>query len=580
MKFWLLLVLLFMFSFVSADTVDICDCDMCGTTLNYVQTRESYNYCIIDSDCTQSFVKNRLFSSTLTSGIGWYGPGLDGPLYEFSSPNTCTTPGGCVSPVYLNSESSYGMLTIPANTYPVGPVFVGEWNGCGGGGEVYGFNWNYIEPFGEMPMYNADCATDEVCHVVSDRLGRLFYGRVAVSASQASNSFYEDTLGPNSILISDDSEVRGIIEFDIPANTFGPGEVSLHVYDLIEGVPISGQSGGSAILSFTGPGPEPLSITVFPESCYVDVGCAIAITVDGEIDFVNHEIGFYGSGSLGPIGLEENGVEIYSNVIYYTLPANFFNAGELTVSYSDFGSGELDSEIIIMLSPGCVPDGCNGHCPSGCTAVEDPDCSLSGCCGDLLIDPSENCEIGMDSFPVTGDDDLNGENCTTQGFDLGVLFCAADCSFDNSFCDYSATEECGDNIIQTPNDDGLNEICDGIDLGGEDCTTQGFDFGTLDCLTDCTGFDTGGCDSPTPDPAPIAGPDEYLVYGSCVDDNSGDQYGVSTWTLYAGNGSVLNTSSSLCVLYSSEVPFSGVFGILLFLVLIFGFYFKESYLNK
>ena len=65
------------------------------------------------------------------------------------------------------------------------------------------------------------------------------------------------------------------------------------------------------------------------------------------------------------------------------------------------------------------------------------------------------------------------------------------CSID---LDCVAEEQiCGDNNIQTPNDDGLNEICDGIDLGGEDCTTQGFDFGTLDCLTDCTGFDTSGC---------------------------------------------------------------------------------------
>jgi len=45
---------------------------------------------------------------------------------------------------------------------------------------------------------------------------------------------------------------------------------------------------------------------------------------------------------------------------------------------------------------------------------------------------------------------------------------------------------CGDGII-----DG-GEVCDGENLGGEDCTSLGFDGGELACDIDCT-FDTSGC---------------------------------------------------------------------------------------
>ena len=99
------------------------------------------------------------------------------------------------------------------------------------------------------------------------------------------------------------------------------------------------------------------------------------------------------------------------------------------------------------------------------------------------------------------------------------------------------------------------------------------------CPSGCTALNDNDCSAPSSPPP--AGPNEYLVYdGECVDDGSGDQYGVTTWTLYAGNGSVLDDDSSLCVLYSSNAPFLGLYSILLFFIFIFGFYFRESYLNN
>jgi len=52
---------------------------------------------------------------------------------------------------------------------------------------------------------------------------------------------------------------------------------------------------------------------------------------------------------------------------------------------------------------------------------------------------------------------------------------------------YSNPPVCGNNILE------YGETCDGSDLNGESCLSQGFDAGTLNCLNDCSGFDTNSC---------------------------------------------------------------------------------------
>ncbi|HEY7617840.1 MAG TPA: hypothetical protein VH744_13625, partial [Terriglobales bacterium] len=37
------------------------------------------------------------------------------------------------------------------------------------------------------------------------------------------------------------------------------------------------------------------------------------------------------------------------------------------------------------------------------------------------------------------------------------------------------------------------EVCDGADLAGETCQTQGFDSGALACAPGCAAFDTNAC---------------------------------------------------------------------------------------
>jgi len=50
-----------------------------------------------------------------------------------------------------------------------------------------------------------------------------------------------------------------------------------------------------------------------------------------------------------------------------------------------------------------------------------------------------------------------------------------------------AVQQCGNNYIEG------SEVCDGNDLAGENCASQGFDSGNLACLSTCSGYDTSSC---------------------------------------------------------------------------------------
>ncbi len=127
-----------------------------------------------------------------------------------------------------------------------------------------------------------------------------------------------------------------------------------------------------------------------------------------------------------------------------------------------------------------------------------PDCTfdVSGClagpeCGDgeLQPDGGELCDCGGAGSPCTPAQ-LGGEDCTGQVSPVGTPFTGGTlrcntpdvCSFDTALCTY-----CGDGLRNGP------EACDGPDLGGQTCASQGFDGGTLKCFNNCT-LDTSGCE--------------------------------------------------------------------------------------
>ncbi|NVB42394.1 hypothetical protein G6O69_31515 [Pseudenhygromyxa sp. WMMC2535] len=109
-------------------------------------------------------------------------------------------------------------------------------------------------------------------------------------------------------------------------------------------------------------------------------------------------------------------------------------------------------------------------CANDCTLFSNA-CST---CGDGQLAATEACD----------GNNFGGLTCTDLGYASGSLSCASDCSqvFEDG-CE--ASVQCGNGLI----DDG--EACDGGNLNGETCLTQGFDGGSLSC-SNCV-FDTTAC---------------------------------------------------------------------------------------
>lgn len=112
------------------------------------------------------------------------------------------------------------------------------------------------------------------------------------------------------------------------------------------------------------------------------------------------------------------------------------------------------------------------HCNNNCKI------DTLGCytCGDGVVHPAEACD----------GDNFGQQTCASLGLGAGTLSCADDCqTIDTSGC--TATPMCGDGVVNAP-----MEACDGMDLGGQTCVSQGFETGTLGCTIACQ-FDTTGC---------------------------------------------------------------------------------------
>ena len=175
--------------------------------------------------------------------------------------------------------------------------------------------------------------------------------------------------------------------------------------------------------------------------------------------------------------------------------------GEIVITCPDGACGT--GENCPADSNACTDNVCyNPACTNGCgqTAIinnEDPgECdSTAGCISPpCYCDSSSNCVSVpaqvcgnniKEGTEICDGTDLNGQNCQSQGYDAGILACFGDCTaFDTSSC-YNYV--CGNNVREG------TEVCDGTDLAGQTCQSQGFDAGTLACFGDCTGFDASGC---------------------------------------------------------------------------------------
>lgn len=113
-------------------------------------------------------------------------------------------------------------------------------------------------------------------------------------------------------------------------------------------------------------------------------------------------------------------------------------------------------------------------CAADCMSFETSSCKTT--CGNQIIGGAEQCD-GIS---------LADQSCAAQGFVIGALGCNDDCTFDTSAC---LNEFCGDGAANG------GEPCDGSDLTGQSCTDHGFLGGTLRCYAGCDDFDTSDCTS-------------------------------------------------------------------------------------
>jgi hypothetical protein len=124
-------------------------------------------------------------------------------------------------------------------------------------------------------------------------------------------------------------------------------------------------------------------------------------------------------------------------------------------------------------SDGQTEDGSSGEpTTTGLDSSTGPDIV----CGNDVLEADEVCD----------GDELAGEDCESQGFVGGTLACADDCAaFDTRGCISAAA--CGNGSAEA------DELCDGNDLAGASCRSEGFDSGTLACDAGCQIFDTSEC---------------------------------------------------------------------------------------
>jgi len=184
-----------------------------------------------------------------------------------------------------------------------------------------------------------------------------------------------------------------------------------------------------------------------------------------------------------PVRIKDGGSYSFSTSCSGLNEGDIFSA-KVVVSYTKVSSVigrsfviDVNSEVEPGSSGGttCTPDGCNGICPSGCSAADDPDCSGTGCCGDGSCDSGETClcsdcegkQAGCSSGELccsgickaivcSADSDCNdGNPCHTNFACNNPGTCSASCSYytlpdccGNGICDgketsYTCPEDCG-----------------------------------------------------------------------------------------------------------------------------------------
>ncbi len=186
-----------------------------------------------------------------------------------------------------------------------------------------------------------------------------------------------------------------------------------------------------------------------------------------------------------------------------------------TVPMFECGNGELDpneecdgTELDAQSCDGFGFEGGTLLCTPECT-YDTSMCEAAAVCGDGLVDvDTEECDCGKAQCSAA---QLGNNTCmklpSPKGspFSGGTLTCdAASCALNDQGCTY-----CGDGIRNG------SEACEGGDLGGQTCQSQGFDAGSLTCTPDCS-LNSGGCKNAVCGDGSCDAPDEDSC--SCFED--------------------------------------------------------------
>ena len=110
-------------------------------------------------------------------------------------------------------------------------------------------------------------------------------------------------------------------------------------------------------------------------------------------------------------------------------------------------------------------------CADTCDAIDTALCDSGTCC---QIGPASACDVPAILQCVCDQDTF----CCNNSWDETCVGEAVDCG---------AVCQCNDGELDP------DEVCDGDDLLGETCQTQGFEAGTLACSSTCEQFDTSNC---------------------------------------------------------------------------------------
>ncbi|MBN2015604.1 DUF4215 domain-containing protein [Candidatus Dojkabacteria bacterium] len=142
---------------------------------------------------------------------------------------------------------------------------------------------------------------------------------------------------------------------------------------------------------------------------------------------------------------------------------------------------------------------------------------------DFQVAAAPSCGNGViEGIEECDGGDLGGATCITEGYTGGNLICRPSCTFDTDGC-----WQCGNTIIEPGN----GEQCDDGDLGGLDCTDfNDFDGGTLVCSGTCL-YDTSGCTKNPQCGNGLTEPGEQ-----CDDGNTNNGDGCSSSCIIEGYG--------------------------------------------